>query len=175
MPEKKDLVTLTADERIQLDALIRNGKAAALVLARARILLKADQADGGPAWGDARIAEAVSVGERTVARVRQRFVGRGFEACRERKPQDRPSRERQPDGAAEARLVALACSTAPDGRAEWTMQLLADQLVELAVVDAISDETVRRTLKKMRSSRGRRSNGASRAGRVGSSCAGWRT
>jgi hypothetical protein len=169
MPVKKYLVTLTADERTQLDALLRKGKAAALVLARARILLKADQADGGPAWDDARIAEAVSVGERTVARVRQRFVERGFEACLERKPQDKPSRERKLDGAAEARLVALACSTAPDGRAAWTMQLLADQLVELAVVDAISDETVRRTLKKTRSSRGRRSSGASPAGRAGSS------
>ena len=175
MPEKKYLVTLTADERGQLDALIRKGKAAALVLARARILLKADQADGGPAWDDARIAEAVSVGERTVSRVRQRFVERGFEACLERKPQGRPSRERKLDGAAEAKLVALACSTAPDGRAEWTMQLLADKLVELAVVDAVSDETVRRTLKKMRSSRGRRSSGASRAGRAGSSSPGWRT
>jgi hypothetical protein len=169
MPEKKYLVTLTADERTRLDALIRKGKAAALVLARARVLLKADQADGGPAWDDTRIAEAVSVGERTVARVRQRFVERGFEACLERKPQDKPSRERKLDGAGEARLVAVACSKAPDGRAEWTMQLLADKLVELTVVDAISDETVRRTLKKMRSSRGRRSSGASRASRPGSS------
>lgn len=169
MPEKKYLVTLTADERTQLDALIRKGKAAALVLARARILLKADRADGGPAWDDARIAEAVSVGERTVARVRRRFVERGFGACLERKPQDKPSRERKLDGAAEARLVALACSAAPDGRAEWTMQLLADRLVELAVVDAVSDETVRRTLKKMRSSRGRRSSGGCPAGRAGSS------
>lgn len=169
MPEKKYLVTLTADERTYPDALIRKGKAAALVLARARVLLKADQADGGPAWDGARIAEAVGVGERTVARVRQRFGERGFEACLQRKPQDRPGRERKLDGAAEARLVAIACSTAPDGRAEWTTPLLADQLVELAVVDALSDETVRRTLKKMRSSRGRRSSGACPVGRAGSS------
>lgn len=169
MPEKKYTVTLTPGERGQLDALIRRGKAAALVLARARILLKADQADGGPAWDDARIAEAVSVGERTVSRVRQRFVERGFEACLQRKPQDKPSRERKLDGAAEARLIAVACSTAPGGRAEWTMRLLADKLVELGVVDAVSDETVRRAMKKTPSSRGRRSSGASRASRAGSS------
>jgi transposase len=148
MPQKKYLVTLTADERGQLGALIRKGKASALVLTRARILLKADQADGGPAWDDARIAEAMEVGERTVSRVRRRFVERGFEACLRRKPQDRPSRLRKLDGAAEARLIAVACSKAPDGRAEWTMQLLADKLVELEVVDSISDETVRRAMKK---------------------------
>jgi transposase len=175
MPEKKYLVTLTPDERTQLDALIRKGKAAALVLARARILLKADQADGGPAWDDARIAEAVSVGERTVGRVRRRFVERGLEAALRRKPQDRPSRERKLDGAAEARLIAIACSKAPGGRAEWTMQLLADKLVELGVVDAVSDETVRRAMKKTPSSRGGRSSGASRASRRASSSAGWRT
>ena len=150
MPEKKYLVTLTADERDRLDALLGKGKASALVLTRARILLQADQADGGPAWDDRRIADALDVGERTISRVRQRFVERGFEACLERKPQDRPSRERKLDGAAEARLIALACSKAPDGRAEWTMRLLADKLVELEVVDAISDETVRRAMKKTR-------------------------
>ena len=169
MPEKRYLVTLAPDERDHLNGLLRKGKAAALVLTRARILLKADQADGGPAWDDARIADALGVGERTVGRVRQRFVERGFEAALRRKPQDRPSRERKLDGAAEARLVALACSKAPSGRAEWTMQLLADKLVELGVVDAVSDETVRRALKKTPSSRGRRSSGASRARRAGSS------
>lgn len=175
MPEKKYLVTLTPDERGHLDALLRKGRAAALVLTRARILLKADQADGGPAWDDARIAEALGVGERTVGRVRRRFVERGFEACLCRKPQDKPSRERKLDGAAEARLVAVACSKAPDGRAEWTMQLLADKLVEQGVVEAVSDETVRRALKKTRSSRGGRSSGASRGSRPGSSSPGWRT
>jgi transposase len=175
MPEKKYLVTLTAGERDRLDALVRKGKASALVLTRARILLKADQADGGPGWDDRRIADALDVGERTVGRVRQRLVERGFEACLTRKPQDKPSRERKLDGAAEARLIAVACSKAPDGRAEWTMQLLADKLVELAVVESVSDETVRRTLKKMRSSRGGRSSGASPRGRPASSRPGWRT
>ena len=91
---------------------------------------------------------------RTVERVRQRFVERGLEAALGRKPQDRPSRERKLDGRAEARLIALACSRPPDGRAAWTLQLLADKLVELRVVDSVCDETVRRVLKKTRSSRG---------------------
>ena len=175
MPNKKYLVTLTPDERGHLDALLRKGKAAALVLTRARILLKADEADGGPGWADDRIAEALDVGQRTISRVRRRFVERGFEACLQRKPQERPSRERTLDGAAEARLIALACSDPPGDRAAWTMQLLADKLVELAVVDAVSDETVRRAMKKTRSSRGSRSSGASRPGRRASSSPGWRT
>ena len=169
MPAKKYLVTLTPDERAELSRLIAAGRGKARTLTHVRILLKADQADGGPGWDDARIAEAAEVTARTVERVRRRFVERGFEACRERKPQDRPSRERKLDGAAEARLVALACSKAPAGRAEWTMQMLADKLVELEVVGSISDETVLRTLKKTRSSRGRRSSGASRGSRAGSS------
>jgi len=151
---KKYKVTLTAEERQHLSALIAVGKAAAMKLAHARILLKADAADGGPAWPDERIAQAVEVGVATVERVRQRFVEQGLEAALVRKKQDRPSRERKLDGRAEARLIALACSAPPEGRTEWTMQLLADKLVELRVVEAVSDETVRRALKKTRSNRG---------------------
>ena len=151
---KKYTVTLTAEERNSLQALVGAGRAAAKKLAHARILLKADQADGGPAWTDARIAEAVDVSTATVERVRQRFVEQGVEAALARKKQDRPSRERKLDGRGEARLIALACSAAPQGRAAWTLQLLADQLVELRVVDTIADETVRQVLKKTRSSRG---------------------
>ena len=114
---KKYLVTLTADEREQLNAMITAGKASAKKLAHARILLKADQAEDGPAWADEVIAEAVEVSTDTVARVRQRFVEQGLEAALVRKKQDRPSRERVLDGAAEARLIALACSDPPDGRA----------------------------------------------------------
>ena len=166
---KKYKVTLTPEERQQLRELISAGKAPAKKLAHARILLKADAAPGGPAWADARIAEAAEVSVATVERVRQRFVEQGFEAALVRKTQGRPSRERKLDGAAEARLVAVACSGPPDGRACWTMQLLADRLVELEVVESVSDETVRRTLKKTRSSRGRRSSGASRRRRTPSS------
>ena len=151
---KKYKVTLTAEERQHLSALIAVGKAAAMKLAHARILLKADAADGGPAWPDERIAQSVEVGVATVERVRQRFVEQGLEAALVRKKQDRPSRERKRDGRAEARLIALACSAPPEGRTEWTMQLLADKLVELRVVEAVSDETVRRALKKTRSNRG---------------------
>ena len=151
---KKYLVTLTADERHQLAALIAAGRAAAQKLAHARILLKADQADGGPGWTDDRIAEAVEVSTDTVGRVRQRFVEDGLDAALARKPQARPSRERKLDGRAEARLIALACSTPPDGRKRWTLTLLADRLVELEVVDSIGRETVRQALQKTTSSRG---------------------
>ena len=151
---KKYKVTLTAEERQQLQGLIATGKAAAKMLAHARILLKADAAEGGPAWDDQRIADATEVSTDTVARVRQRFVEQGLAAALVRKKQDRPSRERKLDGRAEARLIALACAAPPDGRTAWTMRLLADRLVELEIVDTISDETVRRVLKKTRSSRG---------------------
>jgi transposase len=151
---KKYRVTLTVEERQQLSDLLAAGRAAAQKLAHARVLLKADAADGGPAWPDACIAEAVEVSVATVERVRQRFVEQGLEAALGRKKQDRPSRPRKLDGRAEARLIALACSAPPEGRKEWTMQLLADKLVELEVVDTVCDETVRRTLKKTRSSRG---------------------
>jgi transposase len=151
---KKYLVTLTAEGRRSLQELTSAGKASALKLTRARILLKADQADGGPAWPDERIAEALDAGLSTIARVRQRFVEGGLEAALSRKEQDRPSRPRTLDGRAEARLIALACSAPPAGRKEWTLRLLADRLVELEVVESVSDETVRRVLKKTRSSRG---------------------
>jgi transposase len=145
---KKYKVTLTAEERQQLLDLIAAGRAAAQKLAHARVLLKADAAPGGPAWTDDRIAEALEVSTDTAGRVRQRFVEQGLEAALSRKKQGRPSRERTLDGRAEARLIALACSAPPDGRKAWTMRLLADRLVELEVVDAVSDETVRRAMKK---------------------------
>ena len=145
---KRYLVTLTPEERRGLTEMVRVGRRSALTLTRARVLLKADQAAGGPAWPDARIAEALDCGLRTVERVRQRFVERGLEPALGRKPQDRPSRERKFDGAAEARLIALACSAPPAGRARWTLKLLADKLVELELFASVSDETVRRVLKK---------------------------
>ena len=150
---KKYKVTLTADERQSLHALVSAGKGAALKLMHARILLKADAAPGGPAWTDARIAEAIEVNRTTVEQVRQRFVEQGLQAALVRKKQARPSRERKLDGAGEARLIALACSAPPLGRAAWTLRLLADRLVELEVVETISTETVRQALKKTNSSR----------------------
>jgi transposase len=151
---KKYKVTLTAEERNSLQALIAAGKAAAKKLLHARILLKADAAPGAPAWTDARIADALEVHPNTVERLRERFVEQGLDAALGRKKQDRPSRARTLDGQAEARLIAVACSAPPQGRARWTLRLLADKLVELEIADTISTETVRRTLKKTNSSRG---------------------
>jgi transposase len=167
--KKKYNVTLTADERNSLHGLITAGKASAWTQAHARILLKADAAPGGPGWTDPRIADAIEVDVTTVERVRQRFVEQGVEAALVRKKQDRPSRERRLDGKGEARLVTLACSKPPTGRAAWTLRLLADTLVELQVVDAISHETVRQVLKKTNLSPGSRSSGASRRRRTRSS------
>jgi hypothetical protein len=145
---KRYKVTLEAEERQRLLDLIAAGKADVRKLTHARILLKADAAEGGPAWPDWRIADALEVSVATVERARQRFVELGLDAALDRKPRDRPAREIKLDGRAEARLIALACSPPPEGRAVWTMQLLADKLVELEVVDSISDETVRLALKK---------------------------
>ncbi len=142
-------VTLTADERADLEALIRKGTGAAQKLARARILLKADQGTDGPAWPDERIADALDVAVRTVGNIRQRFVEGGLAGALGRKPQCRPSKVRLLDGRAEAHLIALACSEPPAGRAYRTPQLLADRLVELRVVETISADTVGRALKKV--------------------------
>jgi transposase len=145
---KKYIVRLSDAERAQLTALIRKGKAAAYKIRHAHILLKADAA--GPAWTDARIAESFSVSVNTVLGVRQRFVEQGLEAALNRKPQAQPSRAPRLDGEGEARLIALRCSTPPDGHARWTLRLLADQAVALEIVEAISHETVRQVLKKVR-------------------------
>lgn len=150
---KKYKVTLTDEERQLLHDLTAIGKAAARKLTHARILLKADASGAGPDWPDWRIADALEVHIATIERVRQRFVEQGFEAALERKRREKPPRPIKLDGRAEARLIALACSPPPEGRAVWTMQLLADKLVELEVVESISDETVRTTLKKTKSSR----------------------
>jgi len=147
MPLPKYIVRLTAEEHTELEDLIGTGKRAASVLIHARILLKADVGAGGPGWDDARIAEAVECGASTVYRVRQAFVEEGLAAALFRKkPTGRQYRKL--DGAQEAHLIALACGAPPEGRATWTLRLLADRLVELAVVDSISPECVRMTLKK---------------------------
>ena len=138
------VVQLEAEERQQLSALLGKGRGAARRLMHARILLKADE---GGEWTDERIAEALEVGRATVQRVRQRFVEEGLAAALTPRPH-KNHRPRSLDGRGEAQLVALACSSPPEGRVGWTMQLLADQLVELKIVETISDETVRRTLKK---------------------------
>jgi transposase len=144
---KRYMVTLTAAEREDLLALTKKGKIAARKLMRAHVLL---QADAGVS--DEVIAAALHIGIATVERIRKRFVEEGLEASLTERP--RPGGQRKLDGKQEAFLIALACSTPPEGRACWTMQLLADRLVALGVVEAISDETVRRALKKTHSNRG---------------------
>ena len=144
------VVRLTDEERLGLDSLIRKGKASALTLARARILLKADQGDKGEAWTDAEIAQALEVAAKTVFNVRRRWVEEGLEAALNRNKQEHPSRTRKLDGKAEAKLVATCCGPAPRGRVRCTLRLLADKLVELEAVESISPETVRRRLLTLR-------------------------
>lgn len=145
-------VVLCLDERAFLIDLVAAGEHAARTLTRARILLKADESDCGQAWSDEAIAEALDVGQATVQRMRRRYSERGIEAIYHRRP--RRSYQRKLDGAAEAHLVAMACSEPPQERARWSLRLLADRMVELGHVDSLSHECVRQTLKKTRSSLG---------------------
>jgi transposase len=151
---KTFVVRLSAAEREQLLALVKAGKASALKLVRARVLLKADQQERGPAWTDAEIAEALDVSLKTVFNLRRKWVEQGLEAALERKPPDAPAKPRKLDGNIEAKLVATCCGPPPKGRAKWTLRLLAAKLVELEAVDSISPETVRQALKKMKSNPG---------------------
>lgn len=144
---KKYIVRLTDGERQELEKLVSKGKAPAYKIKHANILLAVD-ADG-PNWSDEQAAKAFRCHRNTVCNVRQKFVERGMEAALERKKQHKPSRERRLDGEKEARLIAIACSKPPEGRAKWTLELLANELIVLEVVDSISAQTVRRTLKKM--------------------------
>jgi transposase len=153
MPKKTYLVTLSDDEREQLEHLLHSGTHATRKVTRARILLKA--AEG---WQDSAIAAALAVGCATVERLRQRFVEEGLGALEER---PRPGTQPKLDEKAEARLIAEACSAAPEGRQRWTLHLLADRVVALGLAQSYSYESVRRVLKKRSSSRGGRSNGAS--------------
>ena len=153
MPKKTFQVQLSLAERARLHALVTNGSATAHTHIHARILLKADEGPDGPAWTDAMISSALDVGMSTVARVRQTAVQDGLDAALQRRL---PKRVYHPtlDGAAEAHLVALACSTPPEGAGRWTLRLLAEQMVELAYVETVSHETVRQTLKKTNSNPG---------------------
>lgn len=150
---KKYLVTLTEEERTMLHPLLSSGKAPARRLTHARILLKADCSDGQAGWSDQAISEALEVSLSTIARVRQRFVEEGVEAALHRRPQQN-HRPRALDGGQEAHLIALACGEPPQGRARWTLRLLADRMVELAYGERVSHETIRQVLKKTNSSHG---------------------
>ena len=153
-------VELSQEDRDLLKDLVKRGKLkegkrpSALKLTRARILLKADQAQGGPAYTDAAIAEALDVAPKTVFNIRQKWVELGLEQTLERRPQKAPSRQPKLDGKAEAKLIACSCGPPPEGRSKWTLGLLSDKVVELELADSICRETVRQTLKKTSSSLG---------------------
>jgi transposase len=149
----KYVVRLTEEERDELQGIVGRGKVAAAKRMRAQVLLKADAGLEGSGPTDEQVAEALDVSKVTVHRVRKAYVEEGLRAAIERRP-NAGHRPPKLDGTAEARLVALACSPAPSGRARWTLRLLADKLVELEVVDSIGKDCVRQTLKKTRSSRG---------------------
>jgi hypothetical protein len=153
MNTRKYVLKLTLDERNWLEGIVRTGKSAAWKIQHAHALLKMDQGEQGPGWDDARIAEAFGMTTRSLEAWRKRAVEDGPQALLERRQSERVHC-RKLDGAGEAQLVRLACSQAPQERCGWTLNLLVNKLVELHVVDSISRETVRRTLKKTRSSRG---------------------
>jgi len=151
--EKRYRVTLTKEERQDLQKIVSTGKAAAKKLVRARILLLADQAEGGPGKSDPEICEALGCGRATVERVRKQLVEDGLELALQ-PARSRRVYQRRLDGKAEAHLIALTCGAPPEGRARWTLRLLADRMVALEHVETVSYETVRQTLKKTNSSRG---------------------
>jgi transposase len=151
--EKRYQVTLLEEERQELQSMVSVGKAAARKLVRARILLLADQTDDGPNKADPEIADALGCGRMTIARTRKQFVEEGMDAALNPKPTTRVY-ERRLDGKAEAYLVATACGAPPEGRARWTLRLLADRIVGLGYVESVCHEAVRQTLKKMNLSLG---------------------
>jgi hypothetical protein len=150
---KKYVVRLSAEEREQLQALIRKGKGPARRLLKARILLKADVSEGGPGWSDSKIIAALDTSASMLYRARRQLVEEGFEAVLRRKQRATPAVPRIFDGEKEAKLIALACSKPPKGRARWTLRLLENKVVELGIVDHASDSTIHRTLKKTVSNR----------------------
>jgi transposase len=141
-------VTLTEEERLELEKLTRPGKTESRKYIHARVLLLCDAGTGGSAWNVTDAAEALGITSRAIEKLKKRFVEDGLNAALERKSREKPPREVQFDGAFEARLIALACSTAPEGRARWTVRLLADKAVELEFAPSVSHMTVQRILKK---------------------------
>ena len=156
---KKYVVRLDAEERDRLNELIRKGKRSAQLLTKARILLKADVSDAGEGWSDSMIAGALDTSIAAVERIRRQLVEEGFEAVLTRKYNPKSARPRIFDGAAEAKLIALTLSPAPDGFARWSLRLLEEKVVELHIVERASDNTIGRTLKKTVSNRISGSNG----------------
>ena len=141
-------VTLTEEERNDLETMTRRGKTNAKKFIHARVLLLCDSGTKGPAWKVSDAADALGITNRTIEHIKQRFVEEGIEAALERKPLEKPPREVIFDGAFEARLIAIACSDVPEGHCRWTVRLLADKAVELKIAETVSHMTVQRVLKK---------------------------
>jgi Homeodomain-like domain len=167
---EKYVVSLAPEERVELQQLVTAGKAAARRLAHARILLLADRDD----CLDEEIVEALGVSLRTVERVRKRLVTEGFEAAIDHRPQPPRPDKIKIRGGLEQKLIELACADPPRGRCRWTLRLMADEMVVLGLVDAISVETVRQALKKMTSTRGLSKDGAFRRSPMPSLSGAWR-
>jgi len=155
-------VTLNQEERKELETLTRRGKTHARRFTHARALLLCDAGDNGPAWKVEDVAEALGITSRTIEKLKKRFVEDGLDAALDRKPREKPPRDVIFDGAFEARLIALACSDAPEGRTRWTVRLLADKAVELNFAETVSHMTVQRVLKKTNLSLTAASTGKSR-------------
>jgi transposase len=155
-------VTLTKEERNELEALTKKGKIEARRFKYARALLLCDAGPEGPSWKVADVADALGVTSRSIEHLKKRFVEEGLEAALERKPLDKPPREVVFDGAFEARLISLVCSEAPEGHQRWTVRLLAEKAVELHFAETVSHMTVQRTLKKMNFSLTEKNTGKSR-------------
>jgi len=166
VPVRKYVVKLTEDERRRLEEIVRKGKSPANRLLKARILLKADVSELGEGWSDGEIIAALDTNSAMVYRLRKQLVEESFEAALSRKQRATPAIPRIFDGEKEARLIALACSTPPEGHARWTLRLLEEKVVELAIVERASDNTIGRTLKKTFSNPTSRSNGSFRLGRT---------
>ena len=171
---EKYRVSLTAEERIQLEHTVSVGKAAARKLTHARILLLADTSQS-PGHGDEDIVAALGTSLRTVERVRKRLVTEGFQAALNHRPQPPRPDKVKIKADVEQKLIQLACSDPPEGRCHWTLTLLCDELVALGLVHTVSTETVRQALKKTTSSRGSLRLGASRPRSMPSTSGGWKT
>ena len=151
---KKYIVRLSQEENQILKRFISSGKRPAQLFTRARILLKADQGEKGPWWSDEKISQALDVTVQTVERIRKQLVEEGFDSVLNRQQYSQKVSRKKIDGDAEAHLIAISCGRPPEGRSDWSLRLLADKMVELGYVESISYETVRKTLKKTRSSPG---------------------
>jgi transposase len=151
---KKKMIMLTQEQRQRLQQLVSTGTAPARKVLHARILLKSDESELGPKWSDQQIQEAFDVGLATIWRVRQRFLSQGLDGALNRRPQPERPEKRRLDGEQEAHLIALACGATAEGEGRWSLRLLASRMVKLGYVEQVSADTVRRTLKKINSSRG---------------------